>query len=62
VSWRCWRRGVFQHLMEMFWVVVCCEEKKRVVQHLAHTLEPDGSDSEDATCAALHGLYAASSS
>ncbi|CAE6971714.1 unnamed protein product [Symbiodinium natans] len=23
------------------------EEKKRVVQHLAHTLEPDGSDSEE---------------
>ena len=22
------------------------EEKKRVVQHLAHTLEPEGSDSE----------------
>ena len=48
VSWRCWRR-VFQNLMEMFWVVACCEEKKRVVQHLAHTLEPDGSDSEDST-------------
>ena len=26
---------------------VAAEEKKRLVQHLAHTLEPEPSDSED---------------